>query len=133
MAKVGCLGDIIFTVSSDKIETLDNVQWSGAARYSIHERHLSNALTEYTGIEPDTMSFDITLSIYLGVEPMPELVKLWTYERTGKPLLLVIGEKGYGKYRWTIESHKIKMKTFDMKGSLSGATVSLNLLEYLNV
>jgi len=133
MAQIGCLGDIVFAVSSEQIETFKNMQWSGSVRYSTHKRHLSNALTEFTGIEPDTMSFEMTLSAYLGVDPMAELVKIWTYERKGQALPLVIGEKGYGKYRWCIENHKIKMETYDKAGNLTGATVSVNLLEYLNV
>lgn len=131
MAAIGSLGDIVFTVSDDLIETLSNVQWSGSARYGTHKRHLINAMTEFTGIEPDTMSFDMTLSAYLGVDVMTELNKIWTYERTGQTLPLFIGEKGYGKYRWTIESHKIKMSSYDNKGNVSGVTVSVNLLEYV--
>lgn len=132
MAQIGCLGDIIFTVSSEQVETINSMIWSGSARYGTHKRHVSNALTEFTGLDPDTISFDITLSIYLGVDPMGELVKIWTYERAGTTLPLVIGEKSYGKYRWCIENHKIKMETYDKAGNLTGATVSVNLLEYLN-
>lgn len=129
--QVGVLGDIVFQVSSNVVQTLDNLQWSGSARYGEHERHLTNALTEFTGIDPDTMSFDMELSAYLGVDPMAELVKIWTYERSGKPLSLVVGERAYGKYKWTIKSHKIKMRTYDKRGNVTGASVSVELLEYL--
>lgn len=129
--QVGVLGDIVFQVSSNVIKTLDNLQWSGSARYGEHSRHLTNALTEFTGIDPDTMSFDMELSVYLGVDPMAELVKIWTYERSGKPLSLVVGERAYGKYKWTIKSHKIKMRTYDKKGNVTGVSVSVDLLEYL--
>ena len=129
--QVGVLGDIVFQVSSNVIKTLDNLQWSGSARYGEHSRHLTNALTEFTGIDPDTMSFDMELSVYLGVDPMAELVKIWTYERSGKPLSLVVGERAYGKYKWTIKSHKIKIKTYDKRGNVTGASVSVELLEYL--
>lgn len=131
MAQIGCLGDIAFVVSANKVETIDNVVWSGSARYSEHSRHLINALTEFTGIDADRISFDILLSEYLGVDPMAELVKIWQYEREGKTLPLVIGSKAYGKYRWTIVEHSIKMKTFDRHGSVNGAAVSIKLLEYL--
>ena len=129
--QVGVLGDIVFQVSSNVIKTIDNLQWSGSARYSEHNRHLTNTLTEFTGIDPDTMSFDMELSAYLGVDPMAELVKIWTYERSGKPLSLVVGERAYGKYKWTIKSHKIKMRTYDKRGNVTGASVSVDLLEYL--
>jgi len=131
MAQIGCLGDIAFTVSSKQIQTISNIQWGGTARYGTHHRHLGNALTEFCGLEPETMSFDMELSIYLGANPMAELGKIWTYERTGAPLPLVIGDKIYGKHRWTIKSHKIKLDKTDGKGNVTWATVSVSLLEYL--
>jgi len=131
MAQVGCLGDIVFQVSSREVKTIENVIWSGSVRYSEHKRHLTNALTEFTGIDADTISFDMALSMYLGVDPTKELTKIWEYERSGKALSLVIGERGYGKYKWTIVKHKIKMQTFDKKGNVTGASVSIDLLEYL--
>ncbi len=129
--QIGCLGDIVFMVSSEIVKTIDSVQWSGSARYAEHQRHLTNALTEFTGLDPDTISFEMMLSAYLGVDPYPELVKLWQYERSGKALPLVIGEKSYGKYRWTVKNHKIKMQNFDKNGNLTSATVSVSLLEYM--
>jgi phage protein U len=131
--QIGCLGDIVFEVSSKTIETFDKMQWSGSARYSEHQRHLTHALTEFTGLNPDTITFEMVLSVYLGVEPMGELTKLWNYERSGKAVPLVIGERAYGKYRWVVKSHKTKMQTYDKRGNLTGATVSVDLLEYLNV
>ena len=132
MAQIGYLGDILFEVSSDTIATPNNVQWSGSARYTEHQRHLNHALTEFTGLDADKMSFDITLASYLGVDVMAELVKIWTYERKGTTLPLVIGIKPYGKYRWTIKNHKIAMKHFDGKGNLESTVVSISLLEYLD-
>ena len=112
MGMVGCLGDIVFTVSDRTIETINNVTWSGSARYATHQRHGTHALTEFTGLDPDKMTFDIVLSAYLGVDPIAEVVKLWNYERGGIAVPLVIGNKGYGKYRWSVLNHKMKMKTY---------------------
>ena len=131
MAQIGCLGDIVFIVGRDKIETITNMQWSGGARYGEHQLHLSNTLTEFTGLETDKISFDILLSAYLGVNPMGEISKIWQYQRSGKTLPLVLGDKGYGKYRWTIKDHKTKMQYFDGRGNVTAAVVSLNLIEYL--
>lgn len=128
---VGCLGDIVFEVSSKTVKTLDNMTWSGSVRYATHQRHGTHALTEFTGIDPDKITFDIKLSAYLGVDPLAEVVKIWNYERDHITLPLVIGDKGYGKYRWTIQNHKEKMEAFDGHGNVTSATVSLSLLEYL--
>lgn len=128
---VGCLGDIIFEVSSETVETIDNAVWSGSARYSEHKRHGTDALTEFTGRDSDKFSFDITLSAYLGINPMVEIVKIWEYERNGKAVPLVIGNKGYGKYRWNIVSHKTKLQLYDNEGDVTSAVVTVSLQEYL--
>ena len=109
----------------------NNVTWSGSARYATHQRHGTHALTEFTGLDPDKMTFDIVLSAYLGVDPIAEVVKLWNYERGGIAVPLVIGNKGYGKYRWSVLDHKMKMKTYDGRGNVTSATVSVSLQEYL--
>ena len=129
--KVGCLGEIVFSVSDNLVQTLNNAQWSGSARYATHQRHLKDALTEFCGLEPDTFSFDMVLSAFLGVNPQTEINKIWQYERSGEALSLVIGNKAYGKYRWNILSHKTKMQHYDKEGNLLHATVSINLQEYL--
>ncbi len=131
MAIVGCLGDVIFTVSRSVVRTLDNMTWSGSARYATHERHLTHALTEFTGLDPDKITFDILLSAELGVDPIAEVVKLWNIERSGRAVPLTVGTKGYGKYRWNILKHEMKMKTFYRNGDVHTATVSVSLQEYL--
>lgn len=128
---VGKLGEIVFEVSDDVVQTLDNMSWSGSARYATHQRHLYHAKTEYTGIDPDKISFDITLSAYLGVNPQNAINKVWAYERDGATLGLAVGHKGYGKYRWTITKHNIKMQKFDRQGDLTHCVVSITLQEYI--
>lgn len=128
---VGALGEIVFEVSARKIQTPKNLNWSGSARWGVHERHNNNALTEFTGRDPDKISLEIYLSKHLGTDPMVELVKLWDYERGGVPVSLVLGEKIYGKYRWVVQSHETALETFDHKGNLSACTVKVELLEYL--
>ena len=131
MAQIGYLGDILFQVNNRTVQTLDNMVWSGSARYAEHQRHLSDALTEFTGLDPDKMSFDILLSKDLGVDVRTELVKIWTYNRSAEALRLVIGSHAYGKFRWVIRDHQIKTKHFDSIGNIQTAEVSINLLEYL--
>lgn len=129
--RIGMLGDIVFEVSDDVVKTISNMQWSGSARYTTHQRHLTNAKTEFTGVDPDQIQFDIVLSAYLGVNPQEELKKIWDYERGGITLPLVIGRKAYGKFRWTITKHSTKLQHYDGQGDLTHCTVSLSLLEYL--
>ena len=129
--QVGCLGNVVFEVSDSVVRTLSNAVWSGSATYSVHQRHNGAALTEYTGLDPDKFAFDIQLSTALGVDPMSELVKIWRYMRNGECLKLSIGSKAYGRYRWNITSLKINLEQTDPAGNLTGATVSVELQEYL--
>ena len=131
MAVIGCLGDIIFEVSEATVRTLDNMVWSGSARYAVHERHLTHALTEFTGLDPDKITFDITLTSELGVDPITEVVKIWNIERSGQAVPLTIGTEGYGKYRWNITIHEMKMTAHYRNGDIRTATISVSLQEYL--
>lgn len=136
MAVIGYLGTdadngISFEVSEEVFRSPNNMIWSGSAQYSTHKRHATHALTEFTGLDPDSFTFDMLLTSELGVDPLEESVKLWTFERDAEPLGLVIGGKAYGKYRWTIKQHKIKIKYTDRAGDMYVVEVSVTLQEYL--
>lgn len=73
----------------------------------------------------------MTLSFCLGVDPMKIITQLWQYERSGAAVSLVIGDKAYGKYRWNVLKHSIKMDAYDARGNLTGTVVSVELQEYL--
>lgn len=122
---------MVFQVSQEVLETIDGLEWSGSARYAVHQRHNQNALTEFTGLDPDKITFSMFLSQALGVDVMGELVKLWNYERKGESVYLVLGEKCYGKCKWNVVSHKIQAKNYDKYGNLESAEVSVELQEYL--
>lgn len=131
MAVIGFLGDVMFSVSDEMVRTISNWKWSGSARYSVHQRHAQNALTEFTGLDADQIAFDIILSTRLGLNPMEEIWRLWRYERGGTTLPLTVGKHAYGRYRWTIVSHDTDIKATDANGNITEAIVSLKLQEYL--
>lgn len=136
MAVVGYMGTsgsdgITFQVSDQAVTTLQNFKWSGSAKFAVHARHNNNALTEFVGLDPDKITFDIQLLAEHGVNPMQEIMKLWNYERGGAAVALVIGSHCYGKYRWNIISHDVTVKYTDKYGNIRGAVVSVTLQEYL--
>ena len=128
---LGALGDIVFQVSDETVQTLNNMSWGGTARYGTHKRHGYHAMAEFTGLDADTIQFDIILSAYLGINPQAVIAQLFTYEREGRPLSFVLGNKGYGKYRWVITKHNTKAQFFDGQGDLTHCTVTVYLQEYL--
>lgn len=128
--QVGCLGDIAFEVSNNVIKTIKDVQWSGSVTIQSHARHLNNALQEFVSVDPDGITFSMTLSRYLGADVNSDINKLFDYERSGKAVKFVLGAKTYGKYRWLIKKHKITMEHFDKQGNLASADVNVTLVEY---
>ncbi len=128
---VGNLGDIVFEVSEKTVRTLSDMKWGGSANYAVHKRHAGNALTEFTGLNPDTFPFSMTLLRELGVEPMDEIKKLWKYLRSGEAVPLNIGSHAYGRYRWSIVSIESEIKHTDAAGDIRAAVVSVKLQEYL--
>ncbi len=130
-ANIGFLGNMTFAVSDVMIRTLSNWEWSGSARYATHNRHGTHALTEFTGLDPDKITFDLLLAVELGISPMDSIVELWKYEREGLAVPLTIGKHCYGKYRWNVTGFTVKINYTDTKGNLTGTLVSVTLQEYL--
>ena len=128
---LGALGDIVFHVSDDTVKTLNNLSWGGSASYATHKRHGYHAMSEFTGMGADTISFDMILSAYLGVNPQTVIAQIFTYERAGTALSFVLGNKAYGKYRWVITKHTMKSQYFDGNGDVTQCKVTVSLQEYI--
>ena len=127
---IGSLGDIVFAVSRNQINTFDSLKWDSSAKYASHERHLKETLIEFTGIDNDTITFSMYLSIFLGTNPMTEIVKLLTAERNGTVMMLIIGKKAYGRNKWVITKLSKDLERFDKQGNLLTAKVSVTLEAY---
>lgn len=127
---VGSLGEIVFETSSRYILTFDKFAQTVSARYATHERHGTTALTEFTGLDPDGITFDIIMSAYLGVNPAAQLEVLRGYVRNGTAVPLVLGTTVYGEYRWVVASYKTDPKYFSQSLGWSSITVSVTLKEY---
>jgi len=128
---VGCLGDVAFSVSSRTVQTINNLKWSGGARYTTHYVHGSDGLLEYTGTEPDTVTLDIVLLASLGANPMSAADRIAGYAHSGRAVSLIIGSESLGRYRWVVSHFDVKAQHFDARGNITSATVSVSLKEYL--
>ncbi len=129
--KVGTLGDIAFEVSDTAIRTIRDWSWKGASSYATHSRHLNKGLVEYTGSEPDTISFTMRVGRHLGYDPNTVITKLRQYEVKGIAVKFVLGIQTYGHYRWIVDSHTVKGEIYDKKGNVLGVDITVTLKEYL--
>ncbi len=128
--RVGSLGEIVFSVSSNKVETFSGLKISSSASFGSHKRHCGNEIIEFTGNDADSITFNMTLSEILGADVESMLKKLHEYKKTGKTLKLVIGKKVIGNYRWVITKMTITPKHYGKKAEILTADVAITLKEY---
>lgn len=110
--------------------TIKNMVQNVSARYTTHQRAGGPALTEFTGTDAQTITFDIELAAYLGVNPTKERERLQECVLNGTTLPFVLGNVVYGSYRWVIKSVKFKTLHTDAFGTPTWITASVSLLEY---
>jgi len=131
--KVGYLGigslatDVIFEVSSDVIRTFTNMKMNKKVSYTTHKIHGHKAIPEMTGLDADTVTFEMLLSAYLGVNPQKELDKLETFMKEGTICDLVLGDKTYGT--WVIQSIPYNIEYIYREGDITQAKCTVSLIE----
>lgn len=130
MAMVGSFCGIAFRVSDSLVRTIESFNWSSAARYSSHQRHAGKDLPEMVGKQLEKITFNMTLTAYLGVDPMAEYKKLQDIVSSGRAGVLVLGRKRVGSYRWMATEVSISASTYDGRGAVTTATVKVTLQEY---
>lgn len=130
MARIGSLGDLVFSVSDNTVKTFDKMSWDFSADYATHDRHIKADLLEYKGPGIETISFSMVLSVFLGVNPLKEIKKLRKMVRKGYAERLVIGGKVYGSYKWVMQKGTVDFQRFDNKGNLWAAKIKVTLKEY---
>ena len=131
--QVGCLGDIIFQVDDKVQKTLNQLNMTGSARIVEHQRPGMKSLTEFTGVDPAKISFNIMLSSDMGVDVEKEIDKVVAHTERGTTLPLVVGRKSYGEYRWQINGYNTNYVYHDTVGRATLANITVNLTEYLRV
>jgi len=129
--KVGALGDVAFNVSDKQIKTLRNFEVSHSASISVHKIHLGGGIAEFTGNDPQTITFKLRLSAYLGAPPEGDLRQLENYLQNGIPVAFALGRKTYGRYKWLVESMKVSGEYYDKYGNITQCDVAVTLKEYL--
>lgn len=128
---VGALGDIVFTVSSDKVRTFDSMSRSGSARLATHELINRKPLVEFLGPGSETISMQISFSVYDGLNPKDEATSLRELRDKGKAVVLILGGQPLGDGLWLVESLNETHKYIDNNGAAHQIDVSVTLREYI--
>lgn len=128
---IGILGDLRFRVNDSQVFTFGNLKREISASWSTMERIGQKPLSEFSGPDLQTISFDITLEASLGVKPRYLLEVLERMTESGAVNTLVIGKKMVGNNKWVITKSSEAWEVVLRGGELYRATVSLTLQEYL--
>ena len=108
--KIGTLGEVIFEVSRETIMTLTKFSRTKSASFQTHSVHLKTGLVEFTGSSPETISFNIKASKYLGATPHDTYLKLREYMSNGTAVPFIVGNVIFGSYRWVVSKCKATYK-----------------------
>lgn len=128
---IGSLGDIRFFVSSELIQTINDLTFNRSPKFDTHSVHNRAGVLEYTGRSPDTISFTLRSSKVLGASPMEVKELLDEYAEEAKLLSFNLGADRIGKYRWVISKYKAAVKNYDRSGNPIDIEFSITITEYL--
>lgn len=127
---IGTLGDVVFSVSSKKVQTFNSMSWKKSYKYATHNMFGRKGLVEFTGMDPDEIELDMEFSIFTGVNPLKMLKALEKMANKHKIAKLIIGNEVIGS-SWVITGIQIESQTFFADGTMMTASVKTSIKEYL--
>ena len=130
MATVGSLGGITFNVSSRRVLTFDNYSRQGNIKSAEHEIIAEKSNMEFTGLDPEEITFDIQLFSQLNVTPEKNLEVLRNMRDTGKVVSFILGNRPVSQNKWMITGLSEKPSYWKQRGKMHVVTVSVALKEY---
>lgn len=130
MATVGSLGGITFNVSSRRVLTFDNYSRQGNIKSAEHEIIAEKSHMEFTGLEPEEITFDIQLFSQLNVTPEKKLEALRKMRDTGQVVSFILGNNPVSQNKWMITGLSEKPSYWKRRGKMQVVMVSVTLKEY---
>lgn len=128
---IGSLGDIVFTASASKIETVDGFKRNTKARLQQHEIIGRKPIIEFMGPEGEEVSFNMKFNIMLGVNPTEEADRLRKMCAEGEASRLILNNTPIGENLWIVESIGETVNAFSKTGGVITSSIDVTLKEYV--
>lgn len=127
---IGSFGPIAFSASSSKIFTLSGFGKGAESRFAEHDLAGKKPLLSFVGPGLESISFNMKLSLTLGVDPVTEINRLRDLRDNGIAQPFVLGGEYIGDY--VIKSLSESHRAMDGKGNLIAADISVSMKEYFD-
>ena len=128
---LGAFADLVFEVSSAKVLTYDEYKRESKARYAKHELINQTTVLEYLGAELEEITFKMTFTTMLNVNPIEETQKVRDMCLDGVADYFILGNRVIGDNLWVIESVGEEATSWDNRGNILASSVTVKMLEYV--
>lgn len=128
---IGAYGSLVFSVSSEKVSTFDNLSLS--ASYSTETQDvIGNKPSTYKkGPGLDQISYDVTLDQTLGIDVEVEIKKWRDICKSGLAYHMNIGGKNITEFPLMLKSVDIGYKQIGANGKIVKAILNVKLEEFV--
>lgn len=124
---IGTLGDLTFTVSSNKVFTYKDLTIKSGVRVAEHDSLQSKPTLEFIGENLDEISLKFDLRVENKINPVTEFNKLKDKMKKAEELLFFVGDKKIGKF--IIVDLSQEYRRIDNLGNILALGVDVNLKE----
>ncbi len=126
---VNTFGEIVFTTSSTRLLTFDDLNLEASNRFTEHTGQDIPEL-EFTGDGLDTLTLTIKSSVFLNSDPLYIANRLNYYKQKGEPQKLILSGRVFKNKTWVITSFSEHWVTIGKWGRPLVVNFTLNLKEY---
>ena len=130
MGVICTLGDIVFQVSADTVQTISEWVHTARGRWAIHNVLGTKPRAEFIGPGQNEITMNITLFSEFGVNPRDVYGEIGTFILKGKHAPLILGERPIGNGEWYIDENESEFKYIDGLGEVHSIIMNASFKEY---
>ncbi|MBQ7478233.1 MAG: phage tail protein [Selenomonadaceae bacterium] len=128
---LGAFGDVVFECSHFRVVTFHDWKRSSKGRYAHHDVIGMPPVSEFLGRGLEEISFRMTFTTALGVNPRAEAEKMRGMIQQGRAHYLVIGNVAYGSSPWVAEGMTEEADSWNGFGQIIASSIDVKLKEYI--
>lgn len=128
---IGAFAELVFEVSNYRVITYDDYKRDTKSRYAKHELINQTTTLEWLGRDVGEISFTMTFTTMLNVDPTAEADKVRVLCEDGVADYLILGNAVIGDNLWVIESVSESAKAWDNAGNILVSSVDVKMIEYV--